>query len=100
RSLFGKRSGLVVDVCRAHGTWFDATELERAALFLATGHAAITSPPAQAQAPPSADAVRRRAEIEVAATRESMEDERRLGRSVAGSSRIFDLIYELVMFGD
>lgn len=37
RRVFGKRSGVVVDVCAAHGTWFDAGELERGAAFLASG---------------------------------------------------------------
>jgi Zn-finger nucleic acid-binding protein len=37
RKVFGKRSGVIVDVCRAHGTWFDAGELARALDFVRRG---------------------------------------------------------------
>lgn len=37
RVNFGKVSGVIVDVCRAHGTWFDADELTRAVVFAANG---------------------------------------------------------------
>lgn len=37
RVNFGKRSGVIVDVCKAHGTWFDAGELTRAIEFVARG---------------------------------------------------------------
>ena len=39
RVNFGKRSGVVVDVCRSHGTWFDAGELTRTVEWLASGGA-------------------------------------------------------------
>ena len=29
RGLFGKRSGVIVDRCRSHGTWLDAGELRQ-----------------------------------------------------------------------
>ncbi len=37
RVNFGRRSGVIVDVCAAHGTWFDAGELARAVNFVAKG---------------------------------------------------------------
>jgi Zn-finger nucleic acid-binding protein len=37
RVQFGRFSGIVVDVCREHGTFFDADEIERARTFIATG---------------------------------------------------------------
>lgn len=37
RVNFGRRSGVIVNVCKAHGTWFDAGELARAYDFAATG---------------------------------------------------------------
>jgi Zn-finger nucleic acid-binding protein len=37
RVNFGRRSGVIVDVCTAHGTWFDAGELTRAIAFVARG---------------------------------------------------------------
>ncbi|WP_205633942.1 zf-TFIIB domain-containing protein [Labilithrix luteola] len=37
RVNFGKLSGVIVDVCRHHGTWFDAGELTRVVAFAASG---------------------------------------------------------------
>ncbi len=37
RVNFGRRSGVIVDVCRAHGTWFDADELPRVVDFVMSG---------------------------------------------------------------
>jgi hypothetical protein len=37
RSIFGKASGVIVDVCNAHGTWFDARELTASLAFIESG---------------------------------------------------------------
>ena len=37
RKNFGRRSGIIVDWCRQHGTWLDAEELERVAEFVLSG---------------------------------------------------------------
>lgn len=37
RVNFGRASGVIVDVCAAHGTWFDAGELTRAVAFASNG---------------------------------------------------------------
>jgi Zn-finger nucleic acid-binding protein len=37
RMRFGKLSGVIVDVCMKHGTWFDAGELTRVIAFVAAG---------------------------------------------------------------
>lgn len=37
RANFGKVSGVIVDVCAKHGTWFDAGELTRVVAFAASG---------------------------------------------------------------
>jgi Zn-finger nucleic acid-binding protein len=37
RVNFGKVSGVIVDVCKAHGTWFDPGELTRVVAFAAGG---------------------------------------------------------------
>ncbi|MBN9162749.1 MAG: zf-TFIIB domain-containing protein [Myxococcales bacterium] len=37
RVNFGKVSGVIVDVCRVHGTWFDGGELTRVVAFAAAG---------------------------------------------------------------
>ena len=37
RLNFGKVSGVIVDVCKAHGTWFDGGELTRVIAFASSG---------------------------------------------------------------
>ena len=37
RVNFGRVSGVIVDVCKMHGTWFDAGELTRVIAFAAAG---------------------------------------------------------------
>jgi Zn-finger nucleic acid-binding protein len=37
RQNFGRYSGVVIDICREHGTWFDADELNRIMTFIADG---------------------------------------------------------------
>jgi Zn-finger nucleic acid-binding protein len=37
RVNFGRTSGIIVDVCGTHGTWFDADELRRVVEFVAAG---------------------------------------------------------------
>jgi hypothetical protein len=37
RQNFMKRSGVIVDVCLHHGTWFDSDEARRAGEFVAAG---------------------------------------------------------------
>ena len=37
RRNYGKRSGVIVDVCRAHGVWFDNEELTRVLEFVRAG---------------------------------------------------------------
>ena len=37
RTNFAKRSGIIIDTCRGHGTWFDADELPRVIAFVSDG---------------------------------------------------------------
>jgi Zn-finger nucleic acid-binding protein len=37
RMNFGRRSGVILDACKRHGTWFDAGELERVRDFVCAG---------------------------------------------------------------
>jgi Zn-finger nucleic acid-binding protein len=37
RVNYARRSGVVLDVCRAHGIWFDRDELRRVLAFIAGG---------------------------------------------------------------
>ena len=41
RRNFGRTSGVIVDVCAKHGTWFDAGELPRVLAFVEAGGLAI-----------------------------------------------------------
>jgi Zn-finger nucleic acid-binding protein len=56
RANFGKISGIIVDVCSKHGTWFDAGELTRAIVFAANG--GLERSRARAQEEKKADAAR------------------------------------------
>ncbi len=37
RGVFGRKSGVIVDTCRQHGTWFDAQELEACEAYVEAG---------------------------------------------------------------
>ncbi|HEX4684249.1 MAG TPA: zf-TFIIB domain-containing protein [Gemmatimonadaceae bacterium] len=37
RQNFGRRSGIVIDVCKGHGVWFEANELNAALAFIDSG---------------------------------------------------------------
>jgi len=37
RTNFGHRSGVIIDVCKGHGAWFEAGELRRVLLFVESG---------------------------------------------------------------
>lgn len=37
RAVFGRKSGVIVDVCKVHGTWFDARELTAVIAFVEHG---------------------------------------------------------------
>jgi Zn-finger nucleic acid-binding protein len=45
RMNFGKRSGIMVDACKADGTWFDKGELEATLNFVRSGGLALEAPP-------------------------------------------------------
>jgi Zn-finger nucleic acid-binding protein len=47
RRNYQKSSGVIIDVCRAHGTWLDADELEQIAGFILSG--GRTSPMLEAE---------------------------------------------------
>jgi Zn-finger nucleic acid-binding protein len=34
---FSRRSGIIIDICRAHGVWFDRDELRRIVDFIRAG---------------------------------------------------------------
>lgn len=70
RVSFGPASGVVVDICKAHGTWFDPGELTRVVAYVAAGGLAKARP---SKAPPGTpDELRRRAEAEALMVVEAM----------------------------
>ncbi len=82
RSNFGKRSGVIVDVCKAHGTWFDAGELTRAIEFVAHGGLEETrrrDAEELHEQKSSAAVARAAAEMQVHLTREAVEEGRAVG---------------------
>ncbi|MGH7284998.1 MAG: hypothetical protein ACRELY_26015 [Polyangiaceae bacterium] len=70
RAIFGRKSGIVVDVCPQHGTWFDHGEVTRAVSF------AVTHDMTKGSAKPelSEEDIRKRAEVEALMMKESAMD--------------------------
>jgi Zn-finger nucleic acid-binding protein len=42
RRNFGQSSGVIIDVCRRHGVWFDRGELPRVIQFVEAGGLGLT----------------------------------------------------------
>ena len=78
RVNFGKQSGVIVDVCRNHGTWFDGGELTRIVAFVASGGLAKTRAREEAE---NKEVDRKRAAVhtELGALRAESEMDARLG---------------------
>jgi Zn-finger nucleic acid-binding protein len=51
RRSFGRRSAIIVDTCKLHGTWFDTTKLTAALAFVERGGLEIMPSSAQLRAP-------------------------------------------------
>ena len=94
RKNFRKSSGVILDVCGAHGTWLDADELEQIAGFILSG--GTTSPLLQESAssekklPPEAAAAFARARL--GSAYESYEREERIVRG----AKLLDLIFTIL----
>ena len=107
RTNFGKNSGIVVDVCKLHGTWFDADELTGAVLFVANGGRA-TEGVERGASKDQADPTRRasvpvdRAAVEahVAVMQESFRENENIARA-AGNAGIVaglaELLFEVLL---
>ncbi|HEX7666185.1 MAG TPA: zf-TFIIB domain-containing protein [Polyangiaceae bacterium] len=84
RGIFGKKSGIIVDVCPQHGTWFDAGEIERAVAFARTHDVSVrASVPYLSQ-----EDVERRAEIGALHAKESIAEAEREERWRAQGSEL------------
>jgi Zn-finger nucleic acid-binding protein len=108
RVNFGKRSGVIVDVCNAHGVWFDKGELTQAIEFVA--HGGLASPDGarhgrDAEGPESAELRKEAARMHAALMEESMRDARAVGFAVGRSdgfwssvrhTTLLDVLFELL----
>jgi hypothetical protein len=103
RKNYGKRSGVIVDWCAAHGTWLDADELEQIASFIASGGLRDAPPSA---APGLSEGPRMNAEqfkamvaVEGMLEKERQEresNERWGGRSVMGRHSLLGFLVDLL----
>src|SRR5262249_42442162 len=85
RAIFGRKSGIVIDVCAKHGTWFDHGEVARAMTF-ARNHD-LGAPAPHAKSAPSDEEMERRGEVEAMMLREQAMD------------ATYDLQYRARVFG-
>lgn len=93
RINFGKSSGIVVDVCKVHGTWFDADELTGAVLFVANG--GEPKDHVDRKSHPSAPIDRTVAEAQVAVMQESFRENENMAHT-AGNAGIVAGLAELL----
>jgi Zn-finger nucleic acid-binding protein len=106
RVNFGKRSGVIVDVCSAHGVWFDRGELTQAIEFVAKGGLPDPSRPDAGLSDPRSEELKHEAaKLQVALMEDAMHDGRALGHAVGrlegfvSTSRhttLLDILFELL----
>jgi Zn-finger nucleic acid-binding protein len=102
RKNYGKRSGVILDWCGAHGTWLDADELEQIAAFIASGglrDAAPSAKPGLSDGPPmSAEQFRAIAGVERMLEKEREQRERNLewGSSIPRSRSLLGILMDLL----
>lgn len=73
RSNFAKASGVIIDICKQHGVWFDASELQRIIEFIQKGGMSMA---------------RQREKMSIDAERDKLRDEQRMS---ALQNRKFDM---------
>ncbi len=105
RVNFGKRSGVIVDVCKAHGVWFDRGELTSAIEFVAKGGLEGPRQETNARAEESDSLRREAAKLQVALVEDTMREAREegyaLGRvqglwSETHHTTLLDILFELL----
>lgn len=87
---FARASGVIVDVCAAHGTWFDRNELTQGLRFLAEHPGARAAP--RTQRSPAHDSYRARESGKLAG-REAFEALRIQARHAGTESLLVDLLF-------
>jgi Zn-finger nucleic acid-binding protein len=100
RANFGKRSGIVVDVCRRHGTWFDPGELTQAVEWVASGGTPPdvgARPSTPALTPREARARQAEARALVAVMNESFRETRDEARRVALTGSLVDALIHALL---
>jgi Zn-finger nucleic acid-binding protein len=100
RANFSRVSGVVVDTCAAHGTWFDGDELSRALKFLAEHPQAEEKAAARSEKESARD-IERRKEFAQAVGRETFDEATqgyaRVRRDVEYDQRMNDSVIEDVL---
>jgi Zn-finger nucleic acid-binding protein len=105
RNNFGKRSGVIVDVCRAHGVWFDKGELTQAIEFVAHGGLTDAEKARHGDVPEGELVRKETAKMHAALMEEAMKDGRDLGYAVGRSEgywtnvrhkTLLDVLFELL----
>jgi Zn-finger nucleic acid-binding protein len=89
RRNFGRRSGVIIDLCKAHGTWLDADELEQVAQFVVSGALERVERETSEAAVAEAQAARSAAERESWMTARSPEVSFTLGHPASRSLGVF-----------
>jgi len=83
RVNFGKRSGVIVDVCKAHGVWFDRGELTEAVEFVAKGGLEASARVDDPALGPRSQSIRQdAAKLQVALMEDTMREAREEGYTV------------------
>jgi Zn-finger nucleic acid-binding protein len=102
RVNFGKRSGVIVDVCKTHGVWFDRGELTRVIEFVAKG--GLNDPGDPAQGPKSESLRHEAAKLQVALMEDTMREARDEGWAIGRfegrwrdthHTTLLDILFEL-----
>ncbi len=104
RVNFGKRSGVIVDVCKEHGVWFDRGELTQTIEFVANGGLADPAASGEVTPGPKSEALRHEAaKLQVALVEETMREARDEGYAVGRLQAMqnhratwLDILFELL----
>jgi len=97
RSAFGQRSGIFVDACHEHGTWFDVGELDDALRFvrvvgLDAVRAAQDKPVPPPHAPPVDDVRHAQADLAVELLSEELRERKAVDRIIGKRADILSFI--------
>ncbi len=100
RVNFGRRSGVVVDVCKSHGTWFDAGELTRTIEWVSSGGLELARKQYRSTNPPREGRLEGvQAAAHVAMVSEALRETRDETRRVALTADVVDAVIRALLWG-